>query len=50
MSVLINTEEQDQASDFEKVHSKFCKYAIGISKYSSTTLTYGEPGRFPLIN
>ena len=28
--------------------SKFCKYALGISKYSSTTLALGELGRFPV--
>ena len=49
-TIHINTEEDDKATEFEKVHSKFCKYVLGISKHSSTTLTYSELGRFPLVN
>ena len=50
ITIHINTEEDDKATEFEKVHSKFCKYVLGISKHSSTTLTYSELGRFPLVN
>ena len=32
----------------ERFYSTSCKYALGISKYSSTTLTLRELGRFPL--
>ena len=30
------------------MHSNFCKFALGVSKYSSTTLALGELGRFPI--
>ncbi len=29
----------------EKFYNKYCKYTLGISKYSSNTLTLGELGR-----
>ena len=32
----------------ERFYSTSCKYALGISKYSSNTLALGELGRFPL--
>ncbi len=34
--------------EYEKVHSNFCKFTLGVSKYSSTTLALGELGRFPI--
>ena len=32
----------------EKLHSKFCKYATGIPKYTSTTGVYKEIDRYPI--
>ena len=32
----------------EKVHTKFCKFIFGISKYSHNMPVYGELGRYPL--
>ena len=32
----------------ETFYSSSCKFALGISKYSSTTFTLGELGRFPI--
>ena len=34
--------------NYERVHANFCKFALGISKYSSTTLSFGELGRYPV--
>ncbi len=39
---------QQNSPEYEKVHSNFCKFALGISKYASTTLSFGELGRFPI--
>ncbi len=39
---------QQNSPEYEKVHSNFCKFALGISKYASTTLAFGELGRFPI--
>ncbi len=43
---LINLQQNNP--EYEKVHSIVCKFALGISKYSSTTLAFGELGRFPI--
>ncbi len=43
---IINIQQNNP--EYEKVHSIFCKFALGISKYSSTTLALGELGRFPI--
>ena len=32
----------------EKVHTKFCKFIFGVSKYSHNMPLYGELGRYPL--
>ena len=32
----------------EKVHTKFCKFIFGVSKYSHNMQVYGELGRYPL--
>ena len=32
----------------EKVHTKFCKFIFGVSKYSHNMPVYGELGRYPL--
>ena len=46
----ITMEEVEKHADpiTERFYSTSCKYALGISKYSSTTLALGELGRFPL--
>ena len=46
----ITMEEVEKHADpiTERLYSTSCKYALGISKYSSTTLALGEHGRFPL--
>ena len=46
----ITMEEVEKHADpiTERFYSTSCKYALGISKYSSTTLAPGELGRFPL--
>ena len=33
---------------YEIVHTNFCKFALGVSKYFSSTLSMGELGRYPL--
>ncbi len=33
---------------FEKVHSSFCKFVLGVSKFSSNYAVLGELGRFPI--
>ncbi len=33
----------------ETFYNKYCKYTLGISKYSSKTLTLGELGRYPIL-
>ena len=32
----------------EKVHTKFCKFIFGVSKYSHNMPVYGELERYPL--
>lgn len=39
---------KDKKSNIEKIHANFCKFALGVSKYTSTTLSLGELGRFPI--
>ncbi len=33
----------------EKCYNKYCKFTLGISKYSSNTLTLGELGQYPIL-
>ncbi len=35
-------------SEIEAFYNKYLKYAIGITKYASNTITLGELGRFPI--
>ena len=35
--------------EIEKVHLKFCKYILGVSKRASNLATMGELGRYPLM-
>ena len=32
----------------EKVHTKFCEFMFGVSKYAYNMPVYGELGRYPL--
>ena len=41
-------EIEKKGSITETFYSSSCKFALGISKYTSTTLTLGELGRFPI--
>ncbi len=41
--------EIPKQSKTETVYYKYCKYAQGISKYSSNVLTLGELGRYPIL-
>ena len=47
---LVQVEEviKGQESAVERFYSTSCKYALSISKYSSTTLTLGKLGRYPI--
>ncbi len=36
--------------EIEQTYNSFYKYALGISKYTSSTLTLGELGKFPFSN
>ena len=40
--------EKGPESAVETFYSTSCKHALGISKYSSTTLALGELGRYPI--
>ena len=31
----------------ERIHTKFCKFLIGVNKYSSTLACKSEVGRYP---
>ena len=33
---------------YDMVHTKYCKFMLGVSKYESTTLVLGELGRYPV--
>ena len=37
-----------KTASYEMVHTKFCKFMLGVSKYESTTLVLGELGRYPI--
>ncbi len=34
--------------NFEQIHTSFCKYVLGVSKYTSNTATLCELGRLPI--
>ncbi len=36
-------------SKTDTFYYKYCKYALGFSKYSSNILTLGELGRYPIL-
>ena len=35
-------------SEFEKVHTRFCKYVLGINSKACNFAMHSEPGQFPL--
>ena len=37
------------AAAVERVHLKFCKWVLKVSKSTTNEMVYGELGRFPLI-
>ncbi len=45
---IISYDENISDCEIDQTYSSFCKYALGISKYTSSTLTLGELGNFPL--
>ncbi len=42
--------ENNKTSEIDTFYNKFCKYALGITKYASNHMTLGELGRFPIMN
>ncbi len=46
-SFIISYDENKSDCEIDQTYNSFCKYALGISKYSST-LTLGELSKFPL--
>ena len=38
----------ENVDTLEKVHTKFCQFIFGVSKYSHNMPVYGELGRYPL--
>ncbi len=42
------SDNMNSHSEIEAFYNKYLKYAIGITKYASSTLTLGELGRFPI--
>ncbi len=47
-SGAISYDENISVCEIDQTYNSFCKYALGISKYTSSTLTLGELGKFPL--
>ena len=45
---ILNIESMDDKNSYETVHSSFCKFVLGLSKFSSNVAVLGELGRFPL--
>ena len=45
---LRNYDTETDKQPYEKLHTKFCKYALGVSKFSSNHACRAELGRFPI--
>jgi len=45
---LITNHEMKEKNNYEGVHSNYCKYVIGVSKFASTTAVMKELNRFPI--
>ena len=39
----------NEAKDVERIHTKFCRWVLGVKKSTNLTGLYGELGRVPLI-
>ncbi len=48
VTVDIENHRTDTWAAFEKVHSSFCKFVLGVSKFSSNYAVLGELGRLPI--
>ncbi len=48
MPIVIENHMPNTWMAFEKVHSSFCKFVLGVSKFSSNYAVLGELGRFPI--
>ena len=48
LSFKLSESINKESLPYEIVHTKFCKFALGISKYNSSTLAMGELGRYPI--
>ncbi len=48
VSLLIEDFCPQNVVSFEKPHTNFAKFALGVSKYASNTLVLGELGKFPI--
>ncbi len=48
VTVEIENHMPDTWAAFEKVHSSFCKFVLGVSKFSSNYAVLGELGRVPI--
>ncbi len=46
----ISYDENISDCEIDQTYNSFCKYALGISKYTIITLTLGEHGKFPLFH
>ncbi len=49
MTFEIRDYETHKQSKTETFYYKYCKYALGISKYSTNILSLGELGRYPIL-
>ena len=49
-SKVNNLNLEESYEDFlpERIHTKFCKFLIGVNKYSSNLACKSEVGRYPL--
>ncbi len=45
---IISYDENISDCEIDQTYKCFCKYVLGMSKYTSSTLTLGEIGKFPL--
>ncbi len=44
---IISYDKNISDCEIDQTYNSFCKYALHISKYTSSTLTLGELGKFP---
>ncbi len=41
---------KDSVTEIDKVHAKFIKFALGVSKFTSNTAVFREMGQVPILN